>query len=354
MNKYIHYLDKPLITYVPGTGATVLAEAAHVGHSFHEEIAYGVAHGAAFVGRPSFCLMKSHGVAKAMNAVIASLAAGTSAPMIGIVFDDPSGKTSDHAFCARTMLEGAGAWVTDSVEQAFQLSERYRVPTFFCTAQAIEIDWKAFLSRSFPRIEKRIALLNPLQSEWQQRRALARSIAKTKDAEFHFNEALPELNCPGSLPPHLKSTAESYEPWIAELKKAGFDWVTGDAGTSSLFGLPPHLFMDVTTYMGGSIPLAIGATLCGYRTLAVTGDFSFLSTGALGMMEAHRRNLSIHIAVLCNQKAAATGGQEVSLEWVKSSIPSYVEVKAFQKSPSSEFRDFFTKSDGIKVGLISV
>jgi len=354
MNQYTDLWKEPLITYVPGAGATALAESFHAMHSFHEEIAYGVAYGAALIGRPSFCLMKSHGVAKAMNAVIASVSAGVSAPMVGIVFDDPTGKTSDHAFCARKMLEGAGAWVADSIEQSFHLSEKYRVPAFLCTSQGIDFDWKTLPFKHYPKIEKRTALLNPLQSEWQLRRSTDRDTAKSNGGEFRFAEALPDLNCPASLPPHLRSTAESYEPWMVELKKIGFDWVTGDAGTSSLFGLPPHLLVDVTADMGGSIPMAVGAAVSGCRTLAITGDFSFLSTGALGLLEAHRRKQPIHVAVFCNQKAAATGGQEVSLEWVGSSIPAYVEVKKFQKSPDPEFRNFFEKSNGIKVGLILV
>ena len=341
-----------VITYVPGAGATELAQSVHALHSFNEEVAYAIAHGAALVGKPSFCLIKSHGVAKAMNAVIASLAAGVSAPMVTMVFDDVTGKTSDHAFCAKKMLEGAGAIVLESCEQAMQVSESIRVPTFVCVSEKMSLPMTG--QQPYPKISKRVALLNPLQSEWQKLRDDARKEALKHESPLSFIRELPELNCPGGLPPHLKHTAESYEPWIIAMKACGHDWVTGDAGTSSLFGLPPHLFMDVCTFMGGSIPLAIGASLAGNRTLAVTGDFSFLSTASMSLLEAHRRNLSLNVAVFCNQKAAATGGQGVSLDWVKSAIPPYVTVMEFKGTPDSAFKDFFSVSSGLKIGLILV
>ncbi len=343
----------PIITYVPGAGATELASSFNVMHSFNEEVAYAVAHGAALVGRPSLCLVKSHGIAKAMNAVISSLTAGASAPMVSIVFDDMTGKTSDHAFCAKRMLEGAGARVFSTAEDALHFSEAYQIPTFVCTDEKISLP-QSKSANFYQKVPKRIALLNPLQSEWQRFRMNARKEAEENKTPFSFSLELPKLECPQNLPAHLKTTAESYEPWAIALKGCGFEWVTGDAGTSSLFGLPPHLLIDVTTYMGGSIPLAIGATLCGNRTLAITGDFSFLSTASMTLLEAYRRNISLNVVVFCNQKAAATGGQAVPIDLVKSAIPSYVSVKEFRGAPDQGFMDFFSVSSGLRVVLIVI
>jgi TPP-dependent indolepyruvate ferredoxin oxidoreductase alpha subunit len=64
--------------------------------------------------------------------------------------------------------------------------------------------------------------------------------------------------------------------------------------------------------MGGSLPLAIGAYLAGCRPAwAVTGDFSFIAAGHLGLIEAAWRNIPLKVLVLWNGKAETTGGQRI-------------------------------------------
>jgi TPP-dependent indolepyruvate ferredoxin oxidoreductase alpha subunit len=80
--------------------------------------------------------------------------------------------------------------------------------------------------------------------------------------------------------------------------------------------------------MGGSIPLAIGAYLAGYRdTWAITGDFSFIAAGHLGLVEPIQRNIALKVLVMYNAKAETTGGQPIlrgTLEYVLSGYERYV------------------------------
>ncbi|PSQ89624.1 MAG: hypothetical protein BRD43_03240 [Bacteroidetes bacterium QS_4_64_154] len=90
-----------LTTAVPGHGATQTYEAWKRGgeptppFSFHEEVAVGMAHGAALLGHRSAVLLKAHGFLKAANAIADSLAAGTTAGFLFVVFHDPTGAHSD-------------------------------------------------------------------------------------------------------------------------------------------------------------------------------------------------------------------------------------------------------------------
>jgi len=68
----------------------------------------------------------------------------------------------------------------------------------------------------------------------------------------------------------------------------------------------------MVTYIGGSIPLAIGAYLAGNKyTWAMTGDFGFIAAGHLGLLEASLRHIPLKIVIFNNKQAAATGGQQI-------------------------------------------
>ena len=73
-----------LATAVPGHGATQAYEAwqrkgeSTPPFSFHEEVAVGMAHGAALLGHRSVVLLKAHGFLKAANAIADSLEAAPS------------------------------------------------------------------------------------------------------------------------------------------------------------------------------------------------------------------------------------------------------------------------------------
>ena len=65
--------------------------------------------------------------------------------------------------------------------------------------------------------------------------------------------------------------------------------------------------------MGGSIPLAIGAYLSGYKNIwALSGDFGFISAGMLGLIELLQREIPIKVLLFYNKQAAATGGQPIN------------------------------------------
>jgi indolepyruvate ferredoxin oxidoreductase alpha subunit len=63
--------------------------------SFHEEVAYTIAHGAALAGKRAFTSMKAHGFFKAANSVSDSLYSGTLAGFVSLVVDDRNGIQSD-------------------------------------------------------------------------------------------------------------------------------------------------------------------------------------------------------------------------------------------------------------------
>jgi TPP-dependent indolepyruvate ferredoxin oxidoreductase alpha subunit len=88
-------------TYVPALGATeIYCDCCAISGqeqtaSFHEEVAYTVAHGAALAGRRASAVLKAHGFIKAGNSVSDSLYSGTNAGFVSIVVDDRNGIQSD-------------------------------------------------------------------------------------------------------------------------------------------------------------------------------------------------------------------------------------------------------------------
>ncbi len=337
-------MKSPVLTYVPGKGATefFLAFSGYreADHFYHEEIAYTVAHGASLTGSPSLCFVKSHGIAKAMNSVIASLHSGTSAPMMAFTFEDESGSSSDHPFQSAAMLSGAGATVLPLRAGSLFSDFKAALNCFFQIKRPVFLSIKTGTLPDPTEIQtfagEALALLaSPPEAERLPRyQALLNPLLSPR-----FSAPLPRIpKCPDDLPPHLLSIAKAYEPAIAAIKPLEYSWITGDAGTSSLFGLPPHDFVNVCTHMGGAIPLAMGAVLAGKQgVLAVTGDFSFLSTGALALAEAKHRGVSFDVLIFQNGVAAATGGQRVSPEMLESQIPDGVEVHRLNQDPALLF-----------------
>jgi TPP-dependent indolepyruvate ferredoxin oxidoreductase alpha subunit len=117
--------------------------------------------------------------------------------------------------------------------------------------------------------------------------------------------------------------------------------VTGDTGVSSLFAFEPYNCIDITTYMGGSVPLAIGAYMGGHSDVwAVTGDFSFIAAGHLGLLEARQRGIPLKVLILSNGQAASTGGQPVPENALETVLAGYNKHLLFIKNPhdGSEIR----------------
>jgi TPP-dependent indolepyruvate ferredoxin oxidoreductase alpha subunit len=334
----------PVVTNVPGFGGTqVLAEYLKIIRSvhpvsLHEEVAYSIAHGASLLGQRSATLVKAHGFAKAANAVIDSLSAGTTAGFVAMIFDDKLGKHSDSIFDVVALLRGLGvphrvlqarhAYL--DVLDAFRRSEELRLPVVL-VVDADDLDQAAEYSpirkrAPSPSYERDVSqhVVCPQLTQYQHR------VLETKLSEQDWRlikkPTFPKI--PDDLPEAYQPTARSYMPLFEVFRKLRGRIVTGDTGISMVFAFPPYDCIDVGTYMGGSTPLAIGAYMSGYHDVwALTGDFSFVAAGHLGLVEATNRGIPLKVLVFSNGKAAATGGQPVrdrALDCVLRGYESYL------------------------------
>jgi hypothetical protein len=121
---------------------------------------------------------------------------------------------------------------------------------------------------------------------------------------------------PEGLPPMWKSAATllvSVFEVFQELRPQ-IPVVCGDTGLSSLFAFSPFACIDTCSYYGGSLPMAIGFHLAGFRhPWAVTGDYAFLVAGQMGLIEAFVRKIPLKVLIIDNGRAMATGGQPIPL-----------------------------------------
>ena len=314
-------------TFVPGFGASETFAAwcrlrgAAEPISFHEEVAVGVAHGAALAGTRAAVLTKAHGLVKAGNAVIDAMSAGTTAGLVLLVFEDKDGSHSDNVIEAEPFLEAARvpyafARPSDAhaaVLRAFVESERRRLPVAV-VLDAAEARAPASCAPaplpSPPAYARDVQrhVVCPLFAGYQRAVLDARLAGASADAVPR--PAVPRV--PEGLPAAWQATLQAYRPAFEALLGVRGDVVAGDAGASSSYCLPPFDAIDVGSYMGSALPLGIGARLAGRRGVwAVTGDFSFLAAGHLGLLEAAARGVDLKVLVLANGVALATGGQPV-------------------------------------------
>ncbi|MCX5795999.1 MAG: thiamine pyrophosphate-dependent enzyme [Elusimicrobia bacterium] len=318
-----------VVTNVPATGVTEVFDAfcdlsgQPKTYSYNEEVAYTVAHGAAIGGVRSAAVLKSHGFAKAANSVIDSLTAGNTAGFVVLVFNDESGEHSDTDFDTLPFVRGTKLPVVvpkpgaayEDVLQAFRTSERLRVPVAVVLDSNDLAKEVSVARRRLPapaaayRRDVYQYLLFPLLAPYQQKMLEARLAGKPLTGE---KPRLPII--PDQLSPQFQATARSYVPVFEAFKKVkGADAVTaGDTGTSTAFAFPPFDCIDMATYYGGSIPLAIGLYLSGKTNAwAVTGDYAFVAAGHMGLIEAVQRGIPLKVLILHNGFAAATGGQRI-------------------------------------------
>jgi TPP-dependent indolepyruvate ferredoxin oxidoreductase alpha subunit len=88
------------------------------------------------------------------------------------------------------------------------------------------------------------------------------------------------------------------------------------------------------TYMGGSLPLALGAYLAGYhQTWALTGDFSFIAAGQLGLVEAIQRAIPLKVVIFHNGTAQATGGQPIPPHILDRVLQGYASSIRYIRNP---------------------
>jgi TPP-dependent indolepyruvate ferredoxin oxidoreductase alpha subunit len=284
--------------------------------------------------------MKAHGLAKAGNAVVASLSAGVGAGLVALVFDDEAGQHSDNILSARRLCEGLelpwrhvgeGVSVYDDVRRGFEVSEALGLPVALImpSHQMASLDaptrgagWgPAPGLRPVARDVARRLVCPPL-SGYQRRVFEAKR--RRLDPDAVPRPTLPRV--PDDLPPQLRTTATRYAPFFdAFCAVRGDDAVvTGDAGTSALFGLPPYGCVDWCAYMGGSVPMGVGAAAArGGEVWALSGDFSFVSAAHLGLLEAVARGVALKVVVFADGAASATGGQPVPRALLDTVLAAY-------------------------------
>ena len=319
-----------VVTHVPATGATTLFDAycelmdAAPAYAFNEEVAYTMAHGAALAGVRSAAVIKSHGLAKASNSVLDSLTLGTTAGFVAIVLDDPAGRHSDNIFDLEDFLRGTGIpfrkagrdTIYKDLLECFLWSEGLKTPV------ALFVD-SELISRETACVRVR---LSPSEAKYQRaplRHVLCPPLAAYQKKVFEARLAradwrgiaapnLPPV--PDGLPPQWRPAASQYVPLFEVFQelRPEIPFVGGDTGLSSLFAFPPFACVDVCSYYGGSLPMALGFHLGGFsRAWAVTGDYAFLAAGHMGLIEALARRIPLKVLVMDNGRAMATGGQPI-------------------------------------------
>lgn len=333
-----------VVTHVPGAGGTEvfheldqLAPGRHRG-SFHEEVAYAIAHGAAIAGKRAAVVIKTHGFAKATNAVLSSLSCGTRAGLVVLAFDDRGGTSSDNIFDAEDFIQSSEApsrRITPhdaygEVLAAFERSEAQQLPQVLiidCHEAARLQPWK---DRPAPPPPKELAfeadrernVVCPLLGAYQ--RAVFENRRAGASADDVPRPVLPRI--PEQLPPAFRAAMQRYQAFFDVFRSHRGRIVTGDAGSSALFAFAPERAIDVVTYMGGSVPLCIGAHQAGYDDAwAITGDFSFLAAGHYALLEALQRELAIKVVVFADGRANATGGQQVPRKLLDVVLAGYAE-----------------------------
>ena len=315
-----------VVTHVPGHGATevfgVVSDLVPGPHrpSFHEEVAFGVAHGAALMGARSAVLIKAHGLAKAANAMVDALSAGTTAGLVVIVFDDPQGVRSDSIFDAGALVRGLGVPsdvatpgnAYERVFEAFARSEALALPVVLVVntealdARAAWTPARAPVGPPHYRRDVASHVVCPFLARFQHEVLMS----KLSGGQWQ-GISMPILrHVPDDFPESWHSILQRYTALFGVFRGLRGRVVTGDTSTPTLFAFPPYECIDMASCMGGSVPLAIGAYLAGYAdTWAVTGDFSFIAAGHLGTVEALTRGIPVKILLFRNDRADATGGQ---------------------------------------------
>lgn len=333
-------LGVEIVSHVPGYGASeaflgyneVVLRRNYI--SFNEEVAYTVCHGASIAGKRSASFMKSHGLLKAANSVVDSMYTNITAGFVVILFEDKTGKHSDNILEIEPILKGMSLpykhtkpeTIYKDICDAFSESEKRKWPIVLLVdskSHSIETEFEQNNSMKKNFIYKKDVLQHavlPYFADYQFKLFTAKKLEG--DITSITRPPIPEY--PAEIPERIQAAAEKYIPFFDAFKEYRGDVVTGDTGVSSVFVFPPYELIDIITYMGGSIPLAIGAYLAGNKNVwAITGDFSFIAAGKLGLAEAAGREVPIKIVILYNQKAAATGDQSVNKVCMARALAGY-------------------------------
>lgn len=337
----LHDAGIQIATHVPGHGATQTFEAfrsitgRNLPVSFHEEAAYAIAHGASLTEMRAACIIKSHGFTKALNAITDSLSCGTTAAFVSIVFEDKTGSHSDNIIEIIPMIQssempyivGHSRSIYWDVIEAVSLSEQLELPVALVVDAALidEQTSSGTVRLMPPPIYRRDPIAHvvcPLLAPYQ-REVLLQKIRK-EDWRAVSRPEMPVI--PSSLPPAYQQAVAPYIPLFEVFKEIHADFVCGDAGVSTLSAFAPFNIAHAALYMGGSIPTTIGASLSGLKNVwSFIGDFSFISAGHYGLVEAVLRHAPINVMIYANGKAQTTGGQSLDLQLLERLLAGYGE-----------------------------
>jgi len=346
----IHDAGAKVVTHVPGIGgAEVFAafceiDSMNYPRSFHEEVAYTIAHGASLVGKRSATLIKAHGLAKAANSVVDSLSAGTTAGFVVLVFDDRLSRHSDCIFNVPALLQGL-----EIPYRRLQIHDTYRqIQDAFTWSESLQLPAAILIDTDDLEKVETYTPLQPVVSSRNYERNVAQHVvgpyfpeyqrqvleAKLSGQNWQMIKTPTSPTIPDSLPYVLQQIVRLYAPLFSVFKRLRGGIVTGDTSTSTIFACPPYNCIDICAYIGGSIPLAIGACLAGYKNAwALTGDFSFIAAGHLGLIEAIQRNIPLKILIFNNEKAQATGGQPVPAGILNRILTGYEPYLRYIRNP---------------------
>lgn len=347
-------LGVDIVTHVPGFGGTETFSAyielsmRRMQYSFHEEPAYTISHAAAMLCKRSAVLIKVHGLAKAANSIVDSLYSEVTAGFVTFLFEDKSGKHSDSILEAAPLLAGMSMPfkiaktenIYNDVLEAFAESEKRKQP-FALVIDSLEItkevsyERKENLKKNFHyKRDVHHHVVHPMLSDYQYKFFVAKKLGG--DTNIIQKPELPLV--PNQLPERAKKAATKYLKLMEVYKNYRGDIVTADTTAAGNFAFPPFDYVDLITYMGGSIPLAIGAYLAGYKNVwALTGDFGFISAGQLGLIELLQREIPIKILVFYNKQAASTGGQPIQKKILRHMLAGFEKNMMHISNPNDPF-----------------
>lgn len=347
-------LGVEIVTHVPGYGGSETFQAFNElslrsnKFSFHEEAAYTIAHSAGICGKRSASLMKAHGLMKAANSVIDSLYSEITAGFVTIIFEDKSGKHSDNILEIVPILQGlplrfiqsSTTTIYEDVINAFNLSERLKLPVVLLV-DALEVnnetsfEQKSELKKKFTyKRDIYQHVVHPMLSDYQYKVFLAKKF--DGDTTSILRPDLPVV--PVDFPERAKNTAIKYAPLFDVFKNFRGEIVTGDTSGLSSFAFPPYDCVDIVTYMGGAVPLAIGAYMAGYKNVwALSGDFGFVSAGMIGLVELIQREIPLKIILFYNKQAAATGGQQINKKLLRHMLAGFEKSMMHIANPLDPF-----------------
>jgi TPP-dependent indolepyruvate ferredoxin oxidoreductase alpha subunit len=340
-----------IVTWVPALGVSGCAEGyaacsgGPVPPSFHEEVAFGCAHGAGLAGTRSAAVMKTHGLLKAANAVSDALFCGTNAAVVLVVVDDTTGIQSDSIIEAGPVLDALELpWVRSNPANV-----RHDLRGVVATSEQLGLPAALVIDAADASVPASSTVLEPLPPPPKYRRDPSRNLlvpsqirqqrgvlsARLHAASPPRPPPLPRV--PDDVPDRWRPAVERYGPLFRALTACRPSFVAGDIGISSWYGFPPFDAIDAVTYMGGAVPLAIGAHLAGCNDAwAVSGDFSFVAAGHLGLLEAVSRAVPLRVLILANGQAETTGGQPVACALLDRVLAGYTDAIVPIEDPCDE------------------